>query len=106
MPRARKEVPATNSRAQGRVQFRHEAGASRPAGRSTASTARRPARQAPAREPTDAAPTAADCQATLEALVAQANRGDKAALADLRRFLDRHPEVWRACGDLGQCVER
>jgi hypothetical protein len=39
-------------------------------------------------------------------LVARANRGDQAALADLRGFLDAHPEVWRTCGDLGKYAER
>ena len=106
MTRARKDVPATNSRVQGRVKSRHEVGAARSAERRAATTARRPARQAPAHEPTDAARTATDHQAILEALVAQANRGDKAALAELRLFLDRHPQVWRACGDLGKCAER
>jgi hypothetical protein len=38
--------------------------------------------------------------------VDRANRGDKAALADLRGFLDAHPEVWQTCGDLGKCAER
>jgi hypothetical protein len=38
--------------------------------------------------------------------VDRANRGDKAALADLRGFLDAHPEVWQTCGDIGKCAER
>jgi hypothetical protein len=38
--------------------------------------------------------------------VDKANGGDRAALADLRRFLDGHPEVWQICGDLGRCAER
>src|SRR5262249_22869647 len=80
--------------------------ASCPAGRSAESTARRPARQTPVREPTDASRTAADRQATLAALVDRANCGDRAALADLRGFLDAHPEVWQTCGDLGKCAER
>jgi hypothetical protein len=42
----------------------------------------------------------------LGALVARANEGDQAALADLRRFLDAHPEVWQVCGDLGKHAER
>ncbi|HKB39453.1 MAG TPA: hypothetical protein VKD72_23655 [Gemmataceae bacterium] len=106
MTRARKEVPANNSRVQRRVKSGHDAGAPRSVERSAASAARRPTRQATTREPTDAARTAADCQATLEALVAQANRGDKAALADLRGYLTQHPEVWQTCGDLGKCAER
>jgi hypothetical protein len=58
-------------------------------------------------EPTpDARRAADDHRATLKALVDKANGGDRAALADLRRFLDGHPEVWQICGDLGRCAER
>jgi hypothetical protein len=32
-------------------------------------------------------------RATLQDLVARANTGDRGALAELRQFLDRHPEV-------------
>src|SRR5262245_16307706 len=106
MTHARKEIPAHDPRVQGRVKSGHEARASRSAERSAASTTRRPTRQATAREPTHASRTAPDRQATLEALVAKANHGDKTALADLRAFLDRHPQVWRTCGDLGKCAER
>jgi len=45
-------------------------------------------------------------KAELQALVQRANRGDKAALADLRSMLDRHPEVWRTCGDLSRLAEQ
>jgi len=105
MTRTRKEVPSHDPRVQSRVKSGHDARASRSAERSAASTTCQ-ARQAPAREATDASRTAADRQATLEALVAQANRGDRASLADLRGFLDANPEVWRTCGDLGRLAER
>ena len=42
----------------------------------------------------------------LAALVAAANRGDAAALADLRKALDDHPEIWREAGDLAGHVEK
>jgi hypothetical protein len=45
-------------------------------------------------------------KAALEALTAAANRGDARALADLRRLLDGHPEVWSQLGDLAAVVEK
>jgi hypothetical protein len=48
----------------------------------------------------------ADHRAALEALVERANRADTGALAELRAYLDRHPEIWQTCGDLSKCAER
>jgi hypothetical protein len=42
----------------------------------------------------------------LTALVAAANQGDAAALANLRQALDEHPEVWQEAGDLAGHVEK
>jgi hypothetical protein len=42
---------------------------------------------------------------TLDGLVARANIGDRGALAELRRFLDRHPEVHQTVGDLTRLAE-
>jgi hypothetical protein len=42
----------------------------------------------------------------LDALVAEADRGDPRALAGLRRMLDEHPEIWRTLGDLAAHAER
>jgi len=51
-------------------------------------------------------PSHAEPAARLRVLVEQANQGDQAALAELRRFLDVHPEIWQTCGDLGRVAER
>lgn len=45
---------------------------------------------------------AADLQTRLIALNERANTGDNAALAELRAFLDEHPEVWQTVGDLSR----
>src|SRR5438876_60264 len=37
---------------------------------------------------------------------AEALAGDRAALADLRHYLDNHPEVWQTCGNLARVAER
>src|SRR5262245_1932588 len=65
-----------------------------------------PARQPSAGPPPVVCHSADDNRATLAALVDRANGGDRAALADLRGFLDAHPEVWQTCGDIGKCAER
>jgi hypothetical protein len=41
----------------------------------------------------------------LTTLVGQANAGDRAALASLRRLLDQHPELWTKIGDLATHAE-
>jgi hypothetical protein len=45
-------------------------------------------------------------RAHLDALAGRANMGDKAALAELRTFLDAHPEVWQKVGNLAEHTER
>jgi hypothetical protein len=50
--------------------------------------------------------TAAEYRTILEGLVGRANQGDAVARAELARFLDDHPEVVEACGDLGKVAER
>jgi hypothetical protein len=65
----------------------------------------RVAMEQPRSRHTDTEPAAADTnplRAELAALAKQANAGDPAARAGLRRLLDEHPEVWRALGDLNQ----
>jgi hypothetical protein len=47
-------------------------------------------------------PDADPLRAELAALAKQANAGDPAARAGLRRLLDEHPGVWRALGDLNR----
>jgi hypothetical protein len=42
----------------------------------------------------------------LRALVDRANRGDAAALVELRGMLDTYPQIWQTCGDLGRSAER
>jgi hypothetical protein len=42
----------------------------------------------------------------LEQLTQRANAGDRQALADLRAFLDEHPEVEEHIGDLARLAER
>jgi hypothetical protein len=43
---------------------------------------------------------------TLRALVRRAEAGDDSAMPELRRVLDRTPEIWRAAGDVaGQAEE-
>jgi hypothetical protein len=42
---------------------------------------------------------------TLQELVEEANRGDKASLNVLRQFLEQHPEVWTKAGDLAAHAE-
>lgn len=39
-------------------------------------------------------------RAEFELLVTQANKGDAAAIEDLRRTLDEFPQIWRKVGDL------
>jgi len=41
----------------------------------------------------------------LQELVRRAERGDRAALAELRDWLDRNPDVWRQVGDLARHAE-
>ena len=53
-----------------------------------------------------AKPEVLDLVDQLRGLVEGANVGDKGALAALRQFLNGHPEVWQACGDLGKVAER
>lgn len=48
---------------------------------------------------------AASLKATLEDLVARANKGDRSALGRLRRFLDQHPEIHETIGDLTRRAE-
>src|SRR5262245_20865971 len=43
-----------------------------------------------------------DLLSTLQALSALAQRGDRQAAQEMRRLLDRHPEVWVRGGDLAQ----
>jgi hypothetical protein len=45
-------------------------------------------------------PADAGCRAWLTALVERANGGDAGAIAELRRFLDSNPALWRKVGDL------
>jgi hypothetical protein len=57
---------------------------------------------------TDVPPTedpASKALQELAALAAAANLGDAAALKDLRRALEAHPNVWREAGDLAAHVE-
>jgi hypothetical protein len=59
--------------------------------------------------PVEQSPTVQDTPDRLHAfreLVGRARGGDAAALADLHRFLDSHPETWRALGDLGVIAQR
>jgi len=44
--------------------------------------------------------------AAFKALVDKANRGDKQALAELRRVLDANPEIWQRAGDLAAYTEQ
>jgi hypothetical protein len=43
---------------------------------------------------------------SLQATICRANAGDPAAIAELRRFLDANPHVWRHLGDLAKSAER
>jgi hypothetical protein len=67
-----------------------------------------PAQAPPA--PTPAAPTApahtpsgqpGNLWQHVKALADRAQKGDAAALPEIRRFLDEHPEVWKTVGDWG-----
>jgi hypothetical protein len=49
---------------------------------------------------------AADPREALQALIGQANAGDRAALARLGRFLDVNPALWEKAGDLTALAER
>lgn len=54
-------------------------------------------------KPRPAAPAEADALRTrLATLTERANAGDTVALAELRAFLDDHPEVWQQVGDLNR----
>lgn len=44
-------------------------------------------------------------QGEFGALALRADRGNGAAQAEVRRLLDRHPDLWKSLGDLGQLVE-
>src|SRR5258706_92641 len=44
--------------------------------------------------------------AVLERLAARAPTGDPAAVVDLRRVLDKNPDIWQSVGDLSAHVER
>jgi hypothetical protein len=48
----------------------------------------------------------AELTARLHGVAARANAGDRTALAELRRMLDAHPEIWRHVGDLSALAER
>ena len=45
-------------------------------------------------------------RARLETVVDHANRGDKAALTELRKLLLEHPEIWRHMGNLSRLAEQ
>ncbi len=66
--------------------------------------------QADAAEVASEVPTAEPSEApksiTLQQLVEAANRGDKAALQQLRQALNKHPEVWQKVGDLAAHAEQ
>ncbi len=42
----------------------------------------------------------------MDAIVRKANDGDQRALAKLRKFLDKNPQVWQHVGDLARTAER
>ena len=50
-------------------------------------------------------PTPSDWQ-ELKAMAAKANAGDAEAIAWLRDFLDRNPQVWQHIGDLARAAEK
>jgi hypothetical protein len=50
-------------------------------------------------------PTDATAAEALQQLVQKAERGDEAALPELRRLLDREPGLWRFAGDLARIAE-
>jgi hypothetical protein len=43
--------------------------------------------------------------AQIQQLLARAEQGDTTVLPELQAVLDKHPEIWRACGDLAQYAE-
>jgi hypothetical protein len=55
---------------------------------------------------TEGSVPAVDYQSELLSLVEEANRGDDEALAQLRAFLDIHPEIWETVGDLAKLAEQ
>jgi hypothetical protein len=46
-----------------------------------------------------------DAAGLLQEVVRRAERGDRSALPELRRLLDREPAIWRHAGDLGKIAE-
>jgi hypothetical protein len=59
----------------------------------------------PRAEPDPPRPDPAAFRAALAGVVARANAGDRAALAELRAVLDRHPDAQQAAGDLARLAE-